>query len=269
VPIIGVLRSKEVLGRRGITMLNGLTSNLAIPRQTAAGTAYSLSEQGLVTVSNQAIDQIGLTPHRVSFQGRYSHQLLIQSSVDTQSFVRDDGLKVLGLKADYLGMFGGGNADEPTGIFNQPGISSVTFGGAPSFATCVSMETALAALNADEGPMAYVTSALSRGILKSQAKILTGATQVVQIAIWEGQDKEGDGMINGHVAAASNQMLNNIMAFADWSSAVQGNFGGLGIILDPYTQAGAGTDVLTMELFLDFTLRHAQSVCVSTDSAAQ
>ena len=268
-PIIEVLRNKMVLTRRGIMTLAGLTSNITVPRQTAAATAYSLPEQGLVTVSNQAIDQIAMVPHRISYQGRYSRQLLIQSAVDVEGFLRDDAMKVLALKADFLGMFGGTNADEPTGIVNQPGISSITFGGAPTFAAMVNMETALAALNADIGKLAYVTSATSRGILKQTAKTLTGATTVVQIAIWDGQDNEGEGMINGYVAAASNQILNNIMIFADWSSVIMGLFGGFDVIVDPYTQAGAATNVITINTFIDYALRHAQSVCASTDSAAQ
>lgn len=268
-PVIEVLRNKQVLTRRGCTSLGGLTANIAIPRQTAAGTAYSLPEQGLVTVSNQAIDQISMLPHRISFQGRYSRQLLIQSSVDVEGFIRDDAMKVLALKADYLGMFGGGAADEPTGMVNQPGISSITFGGAASFQSLVSMETALAALNADMGSLAYVTSAKSRGVLKSAAKTLTGATTVVQIAIWDGQNAEGEGMINGYTAACSNQILNNIMLFADFSALIEGLFGGLDVIVDPFTQAGAATNVITMNMFIDYALRHAQSVCVSTDAANQ
>lgn len=268
-PVIEVLRNKQVLTRRGCISLGGLTSNISIPRQTAAATAYSLPEQGLVAVSNQAIDQISMLPHRISFQGRYSRQLLIQSAVDVEGFIRDDAMKVLALKADYLGIFGGGAADEPTGLINQPGISSITFGGAASFQNLVAMETALAALNADTGSMAYVTSAKSRGVLKSAAKNLNGATTVVQIAIWDGQNSEGDGMINGYTAACSNQILNNIMIFADFSSLIEGLFGGLDVIVDPYTQAGAATNVITMNMFIDYALRHAQSVCVSTDPANQ
>ena len=97
-------------------------------------------------MANQQIDQIPLTPHRLSYEGRFSLQLLRQAvaGVDIQGFMMSDASKVLAIKTDYLAMFGGGGADEPVGMVNQPGIGSITFGGAPTFASLVNMETALA-----------------------------------------------------------------------------------------------------------------------------
>lgn len=267
--IIEIFRNKMVLARRGIIVLSGLTGNVAIPRQTAAATAYSLPEQGALTISTQAIDQITLYPHRVGVFNQYARQLLIQSHTDVEGFVRDDLMKVLALKWDYLGLFGGGGASEPTGIVNQAGISSLTFGGAPSFLSIVNFENALAILNADQGKMAYVTSPAARTVLKTTAKVLTGATQVVQIAIWTGQDAEGDGLMNDYKAAASNQIANNIMIFANWEDFVQGLYGGFDVVVDPYTQAIIATNRITINTFGDFALRHQASVCVSADSAAQ
>jgi HK97 family phage major capsid protein len=267
--VIELLRNRLVCYKRGAMTMAGLTANMLLPRQTAPATFYSLPELGVTQVANQQIDQIPLTPHRLSYEGRFSLQLLKQAvaGVDIQGFMMSDASKVLAIKTDYLAMFGGGGADEPVGMVNQPGIGSITFGGAPTFASLVNMETALAILNADIGKMAYVTSASSRGILKQTAKTLTGATTVVQIALWDGQDAEGEGMINGYPAMASNQILNNIMIFANWEELIIAFFGGLDVLVDPYTQASSATYRILMHLFMDSALRHPASVCASTDPA--
>jgi hypothetical protein len=116
-PIIEILRNRMVCDRLGVVGMAGLEGNIAIPRQTAAATAYSVSEQAAATISTQAIDQILLTPRRVTATNNYSRQLLLQSSVDVENFMRDDLMKVTAIKWDYLILQGQGGA-EPTGILN-------------------------------------------------------------------------------------------------------------------------------------------------------
>jgi len=107
-PIVEFFRNKLVTQRPGIQILAGLQGNIAIPRQTGAATAYTLAEQGTVTKSTQVINQIAMTPHRVGATNSYTKQLLLQSSVDVEDFVRDDLMKVRAIKIDYLVLQGKG-----------------------------------------------------------------------------------------------------------------------------------------------------------------
>ncbi len=261
---IELLRNKMVLSTLGIRVMGGLTGNVAIPRQTGAATAYSLSEIAQAAVSNQAIDQITLTPKRVSAVGIYSKQLLIQSAIAIENFMRDDLMTVNALRLDYLGFNGSGAASEPQGIINTPGVGSVVFGAAATYAKLVNFETQINAANSQGGSRAYVTTPTAKGTLKSAAKFLTGGgTNVTNIALWE------DNEINGYPAFDTNQILNNQMIFGNFNSLIMAMFGGLDIVVDPYTLADKAEVKITINNFIDIALRHPQEFVVSADAANQ
>jgi HK97 family phage major capsid protein len=245
----------------------GLEGNVVIPRQTAAGTAYAVSEIAALTLSNQVLDQIAITPKRVGTTGTYSKQLVLQSSIDVESFMRDDFLKVIAIMWDHLIINGQGSASEPLGILNTPGIGSVTFGAAATYAKLVSFWTAVAAANADVGEMAYVTTPTAAGVLQSAAKLLVGATTVAAVPIWEGGGTMG--RINGYTAEATNQMPNNMMLFGVMSEVIHALWGGLDVVIDPYTLAKNAEVVITMNTWGDVVLRHPQCFCASADPANQ
>jgi uncharacterized protein (UPF0333 family) len=72
----------------------------------------------------------------------------------------------------------------------RPGVGSVTFGGAATYAKIVDFETLVAEANADSDSMAYVTTPTSKGALKKVGAALTGATTIggIQNAVvgWQG-----------------------------------------------------------------------------------
>lgn len=261
---IELLRNKMVLQSCGIQVMGGLTGNPAIPRQTGAATAYNVSETGALTTSTQSIDQILLTPKRVGATNNYTKQLLIQSSIDVENFMRNDLMAVVALNWDYLGLNGSGAGSQPTGVVNTPGVGSVTFGAAATYAKLVSFETALNAANSRDGKRAYITSPTAKGVLKSAAKSLVGGgTNVTNVALWEKDE------VNGYSAYDTNQVLNNQMLFGNWSDLILGLFGGFDVVVDPYTLAKNAEVVITVNTFGDYAVRHAQSFCISSDSAAQ
>lgn len=266
-PIIEILRNKMVTQDLGVRVLAGLEGNVVIPRQTGAGTAYAVSEIASLTLSNQVLDQIPISPKRVGATGQYSKQLLLQSSIDVESFMRDDFLKVIAIMWDRLILNGQGANSEPLGIMNTPGVGSVTFAAAATFAKLVSFWTAVATANADVGDMAYVTTPKAAGTLQSAAKLLVGATTVAAVPLWEGGGTEG--MINGYRARATNQMPNDQMLFGVFSEVIHALWGGYDVVVDPYTLAKNAEVVITMNTWGDVALRHAQCFCVSSDSAAQ
>jgi HK97 family phage major capsid protein len=262
-PIIEILRNKMVTDKLGVRTLSGLEGNIAIPRQTAAATAYSVAETTALTLSTQALDQVAMTPHRVGAINRYSKQLLLQSSMDVENFVRDDLLTVIALDWDRLTLNGAGAASEPMGVINTPGVGSITFGAAATFAKLVAFETAIAVLNAPTEGRAYVTTSAAKGVLKSAALLLTGATTVAARALWEND------MINGYPAIDSQQVPLNLMVFGAWPEVIRGLWGGFDVVIDPYTLKTNAEVEIAINTWGDVVTRHPQSFCVSADSAAQ
>lgn len=261
--VIEVLRNRLVTAQLGVTQLSGLSGNVVIPRQTATATAYSVSEIAALTVSTQALDQVALFPHRVGAEGRYSKQLLLQSGIDVENFVRDDMLKVIALDWDRLLLNGQGANSEPLGVLNTPGIQFVHFGAASTYAKLVAFETAIAKLNAPPEGRAYVSTSNAKGVLKSAARLLTGATTVAAVALWEND------MVNGYRAIDSQQIPNDALLFGVWPELIHGIYGGLDVVLDPITLASNAEVKIVMNTWGDALLRRPQTFCVSDDSAAQ
>ncbi len=252
---IDILRNKMLISQLGVTTLNGLQGNIAIPRQTGATTAYWVAEGGAPTEGDQALDQVTMSPKTVAAYTDFSRKLLIQSSIDVEALVRNDIAKVIALELDRVLHYGSGSSNQPTGIKNTTGIGTVSFAAdTPTFAELVSLETKLAAANADIGNMAYVTNATLRGALKTAPKI--GSTYPV--FIWE------DGEINGYQAKISNQITvgsstGQDIFFGNYEDALLGFWSGLDMLVDPYSNSTSGAIRLTAFQDADVAVRHPVS----------
>lgn len=266
-PIIEILRNKMVCRRAGVQILAGLQGNIAIPRQTGAATAYTLAEQQQVPKSTQVIQQIAMTPHRVGAWTTYTKQLMLQSSVDVENFVRDDLMAVLALKADYLVLQGKGGAD-PLGISQTTGIGSITFGGTASWERVIAFETALALANADLGRMAYVMPPEVRAKWKTVMK-LPNSTFPVFLFEDTLPNWDSEGKVNGYRSYSTKQIDLSQVVFGNWEDDILGMWGGLDLVVDPYTSAQTASVNVTINAFIDNAVRHAASFCWSTDSGAQ
>lgn len=250
--LIEMLRNKMVVRAAGATVLAGLRGDIAIPRQSGGATAYWVAESGSPTESQQTFEQIGMQPKTVGAFTDISRKLLKQSSIDVEAFVRNDLATVLALEIDRVALHGSGTAPEPTGIENTTGINTVTFTTAnqPTWAEVVQMETEVAADNADLGRLAYLVNATLRGWLKTSPKVSGTA-----VFMWESGNT-----VNGYRAMASNQAQK--MFFGNWADLIIGMWGGLDILVDPYTGSTSGTVRVVALQDVDIAVRHPESFCV-------
>jgi HK97 family phage major capsid protein/HK97 family phage prohead protease len=249
---IELLRNRSALAGLGVTSLTGLSGNVAIPRQTGAATAYWVAESGAPDESNQTVDQVNMSPKTVGAFTDYSRRLMLQSSIDVEQMIRQDLATVLALEIDRVGLYGLGNSNQPLGIKLTTGINTEDFGAAtPNFAEVVSMESKIAADNADIGAMAYLMNASMRGALKTKDKGTdTGAYLF-----------EPGGTVNGYTAAVSNQVLSGDIFFAVWSQLIMGMWSGLDLTVDPYTHSTSGTVRVVALQDVDFAVRHPEGFC--------
>ena len=261
--MIELLRNKPLVAQMGAKTLSGLSGNVAIPRVTGGATAYWLSETGAVTAADQTFGQLGLTPKRLVGDTVYSKELVIQTSLDVEAFVRNDLMTVLAIAKDLAAINGGGGA-EPVGILNTDGVKTVTFGAAATWAKVVQFETELADANADVGAMAYLTTPATRGKWKTKEKTTNQA-----IYLWEKGGGLGIGEVNGYPAYATKQVLGDKVIFANWADLILAEWAGVDVVVDPYSLKKTGQIEVTVTLYCDIGVRHAESFCVSTDSGAQ
>lgn len=268
---IDMLRNRSSVFSRAM-VLDGLVGNIAIPRQTGGATAYWVAESGAPTESQQAVDQVPMSPKTVGAFTDISRKLLIQSSLSVENFVRSDIARTIALELDRVGLNGSGASNQPEGVANVSGIGSEdigTNGGAITWDKVVDLESNIAANNADIGSMAYITNAKVRGAMKKKLKASGVAGYIME-----------NGMVNGYEAVISNQVLGNItkgtgtnlsqMFFGNFADLVYGLWSGLDLTVDPYTHSTSGTLRVVALQDADLAVRHAESFALigDIDSAA-
>ena len=256
---IDVLRNASSVMQAGATMLTGLSGDVKIPKKTAAATAaWIASEGGAAAESEMTVGQVSMTPKTLGAFTDVTRQLLIQSSLDVEALIRNDLTSAIALTIDKAGLEGAGTSGAPTGILSTSGVNTVTaFANAnPTFAEVVSLETAIAEDNALMGNLAYILPASMYGALKTTEKA-TGTAQFV-----------ADGTtMNGYRAIVSNQATAGNLYFGNFSDLLIGMFGGLDIVVDPYTASTTGTIRVVALQSVDVAVRHAVSFAFGNDGA--
>ena len=266
---IDLLRNKMVINRMGMQMLSGLIGNVAIPRQSGGATAYWIAEGAGGTVSAQTFDQVPLSPKTLMGRTQIGRQLLLQSSIDVEAFVRNDLATVLALALQAAAIQGGGS-NQPTGILGTSGIGSVaggTNGLAPSWANIVKLETAVAVANADIGTLGYLTNAAVRGSLKTTPKI-AGFPEY----LWA----DGNTPVNGYQTGITNAVPSNLtkgtsvgnasaIIFGNFADLIVGLWGALDLQVDPYSAGDTGSVVVRAFQSADICVRHPESFAATLD----
>lgn len=273
---IEMLRNSMMVRQMGMRVLSGLVGDIAIPRQTGGATAYWLTEDANSTDSIQAFDQLTMTPKTVSGQTQVTRKLLQQSSLDVENLIRQDLATVLALAIDVTALHSDGTSNRPKGIVGTSGIATVALGAnglAPTYANIVEMETQVAIDNALLGSVGYLTNAKVRGKLKTTFINSTGG----ETPIWQKGDGPGWGEMNGYRAGVSNQVSSTLtkgtstgvcsaIFFGNWADLIMGMWGGLDVIVDPYSGSSSGRVKVVMFQDCDLLIRHAESFSVILDA---
>lgn len=268
---IELLRNKMKVREAGATILTGLQGNIAIPRQTSGATAYWVAEAASPTESQQAFDQLTMSPNTVGAFTDFSRKLMLQSTLDVEAFVRNDLAVTLALEIDRVAINGSGSGAEPEGILNASGIGDVaggTNGLIPAFDHFVDLETDVSVANADVGSLRYMTNAAVRGVTKKTLAD-AGSGQYV----WPRNSTE----INGYEVSVSNQVPSNLtkgsasgiasaILFGNWADLIIGEWGGLSLLVDPYTGGTAGTVRVIALQDIDLGIRHVASFSAMQDA---
>lgn len=262
--MVELLRNQSHVMALGGRMIGGLKSDIAIPRQLTGATAYWLSETGAVTGSKATFGQLAIKPRRLAAYVPYTKQLLAQSGMGIESFVREDILAAFGTELDRAAINGGGGV-EPLGILNlatADRATSVTFGAAPTWAKVVSFETNVETANAlglPSGRYAYLTTPGVRGAWKTTSKVANTA-----VFLWENGD-----LVNGYAARSTNQVPSNKVVFGDFSQIIYGEWAGNDITVDPYSLADQNQVRVIIQKHVDLVIRQGKAFAVSTDAGNQ
>ena len=247
---IELLRNRLALTSLGVTMLTGLNGPVAIPRQTGAPTAYWVAEKGTLTESNPTVDQVNMTPKTLGAYTEFSRRLVLQSSIDVETMVRNELATVIALEIDRAALYGLGNTNQPQGLKLVTGINTEDFNAAaPTYAELVSMESKINADNADIGAMSYVTNSTIYGGFKTTEKAASTAQFVL----------EPGGTVNGYGVVRSNQVASGDVFFGVWNQMLMGMWGALDLQVNPYALDTSGGVRVTALQDVDVAVRHPEA----------
>lgn len=251
---IDILRNRATIMQLG-TVMGGLVGNIDIPKQVAAAQGYWQGEDADATESNLELGQIHLSPKTVAAFSEITRKLMVQSSLDVEALVRADLAKALALTMDKAGYYGTGSDHQPLGIANHTGINAVAFAGVqPTYAELVAMETQIALDNADVASMAYVGNAAFRGNAKTTLKFpgVNGSA-----TIWEPGNT-----VNGYRTEITNQINTGDVFMGNFADLLVAMWGGLELLVDPYSNSKKGRLRVVVFQDVDFALRRTQSFCL-------
>lgn len=225
---------------------------MAIPRQTGSSTAYWTGEGQEGNESEPTVDQVNMTPKQLTGWSRFSRLLLLQSSIDVENMVRNDLTRVLALEMARASLYGSGTVNQPQGLKFVTGINTEDFAAAqPTYAELVSMETKIAADDADIGTMGYATNATIFGGFKTTEKA-SGTAQFVL---------EPGGTVNSYSVVRSNQVESGDVWMGVWNQVLVGMWGALDLQVNPYSEDKAGNVRVVAHQACDIAVRHPEAFC--------
>ena len=249
---IELLRNRSVVLQMGATRLSGLQGNVALPKQTAAATAYWLAgETTAITESQPTISQLTLGPKTVGAYTEISRQLTLQSSPDAESLVMADLARVVALAADVAALRGAGSGGEPQGIVGTTGIGSVS-GTSLGYTGVLEFQTDVAAANVMPARGGYVTTPAVAALMMAEQRFSNTDTPLWVGNIW-------DGTMVGFRAMASNQMSSATMLFGAWEDLIWAEWGILEVEVNPYASFAAGIIGVRAMYTMDVGVRYAGS----------
>jgi HK97 family phage major capsid protein len=274
---IELIYKRMVVKQAGARTLTGLVGDILIPKMTGGAAVYWVAENtDLTAVSAQTFTQLSMRPKTLGAYSELSRKLLIQESLDVEALVRDDMAMQIALEIDKKSLMGSGAPSNiPTGILSTSGIGAVDCGGvAPDYADLINLWSDVAVENADFGSLAYVFNAKMAGCLMQRYPNGTGGDTPILVG------GPQNGTIIGFRTFVTNQIPNTFtsaeastggaltaIVFGNFNDLIIGQWSGVDILVDPYTNSAKGTVRVVMLQDMDCEVRHAESFSATQNAA--
>ncbi len=258
----------------GAQFLSGLVGDIPFPKmgRDATKPAYK-TEVAAAQEITATTAVVTISPKRLPAYLEVSEKFLRQTSPAVEAWLRNNLLQEIGVVWEKAVLHGAGS-EAPSGLAGWSGIGSVAGGAAglaPTEAHLIDLETALANANAAAGNLAYLTNSRVRGKLKKTA-VESGTTGQ---KVWDRSTPEAP--LNGYRTAVSNCVSNTLtkggsgavcsaIFFGNWSDLVIGQWGGLDVLVNPYSRDTEGIIRISAVAFGDSAVLRPESFSAMLDA---
>ena len=240
--VIDALRTPTMAERIGVTTIANATGNLKFPRVSvkAAGTAEG--EVDADAAAGLEMDELTLSPNRVAANTKYSKQLILQGGAQVDAMIARElaaGINETIDKAVFAAAYAGA------------GTATNKAGAAIAYADIVALETAVLAAGGSLAASQFVGSPTAHTILKSEVAVANIR------AVVEGASVDGYAT-NFTPNFADTTASQGALLFGDFGlGMVLAFFGGIDLLVDPYSNAGTAQIALHVNKFYDTDVRQS------------
>ena len=261
------LKDRMAIVKLGATVLSDLVGTLPL---VGAGnmTAAWLAEGDTATVSKAAFSKVTMTPHRNAIVGAFSKDLLRQTSIDVEQIVWNKIQQAHAELLESAAIAGTGSSNQPTGILSTSGIGSVaigTNGGPITWAKVVELETKVNAANGNRGKLAYLTNAKVIGDLKTIERASNTARFLLEGDRINGYPIEWTNLVPSNLTKGTSTSKCSAMVFGNFEDLYIGHWGGIDVVVDPFTLAENGDVRIVLNSWDDCVVAEPKSFAAVVD----
>jgi|11_taG_2_1085331.scaffolds.fasta_scaffold00088_50 hypothetical protein len=222
--LVAAFRPRDIGTQLGARTLNNLTGDVVFQVQGTAIEGEKVAEGATAEIEAAGFAAVTLNPNRYSAYTKVTEQMLAQSADDMGAFLAADIRKAVEAKF---------NADIAAEIATASGAASNAYAETGTEVNPLTLEAALLGADVDLTNIKVLSSAAAfrkaRTLsLDSGSGMLMGTSPLDRLNVI------------GYETIVSSSVTTGRMHFVDASQCVMGNWGGLNIMVDPYTDANHG-----------------------------
>lgn len=266
---VDVLKEKLVVAQLGATVLTDLVGTLPVITSSQITAAWG-AEGAVASVTKTAYAKATMTPHRNFVYTAVSKDLLRQTSYDVEADLLNKMVDAHANLIEEAAIAGTGTSNQPKGILNTTGISIVAMGdngGAITWKKVIELETAVNAVNANRGKLAYLTNAKVNGELKATEKAQNTGRFILEGDMLNGYKYDWSNLVPANLTKGTASGKCSAMIFGNFQDLYIGQWGGLDIVVDRTSTATAikGEIGLVINAWNDCLVAEPKSFAVIKD----
>ena len=252
---IEALRAPTVIEGLGTTVIRNATGNLKFPRVSVKAAGTGEGEVDANAASGMEMDELTLSPNRVSAKTVYSKQLVLQGGAEVDALIAGELASAMNAYID--------DACFDTVLASSAINVSTSGDTALDAALAFKMEAEVLADGGNLAGAVYVMSPLAYQLSKAEAAVTSVSP------LWD------NGQFNGFRAVATPYLVNGLlndaattagqMLFGNFAQGgILAYFGGIDLLVDPYSAAGNAQITLHVNRFFDFDVRQPGALAKAT-----
>lgn len=277
--VIPYLNPDPVAGRLGVTFLQGLRGNVQWPRVTGDLAFAFETETSDVDETTPTFDNVSISPKRFGGYVDVTMQMLQQSVFVVEPWLRERLSTRYAITVDNQIFNGTGSGNQTTGLFNISGVNTLSTGSGSTsndmtYRALLSMKRDTKVANARVSRTGWVTNAYGEYALFNTPLQASGVEGNFILKPDYNGRMLGDPfmtseIIPSNLSEGSQTDLCGIAYSSNWGGLIAGFWGGMDLLVDPYTQRLGGKIRFVVNAFMDVDIEQPLefSICKDWDAS--